>query len=74
MLAAIDRKGKMKIEEGEGTKTTVKAEKEGKRKAMAGREFNWGMLYMNVRVTDTNTNVFSFVLMQFCISLCSLTL
>jgi hypothetical protein len=28
----------------------VKDEREGKRKTMAGREFNWGMLYMNVRL------------------------
>ena len=50
MLAAVDRKGKVRVEEGEGKKKTVKDEKEGKRKAMAGREFNWGMLYMNVRL------------------------
>lgn len=50
VLAAVNRKGKIQIEEGDGRRKTVKEEKEGKRKAMAGREFNWGMLYMNVRL------------------------
>jgi multiple RNA-binding domain-containing protein 1 len=48
VLAAVDRKGKVQVEEAEGRKKTVKDEREGKRKAMAGKEFNWGMLYMNV--------------------------
>ncbi|KAG5722024.1 Multiple RNA-binding domain-containing protein 1, partial [Termitomyces sp. T112] len=47
ILAAVDRKGKFQIEEGEGRKRTVKDEKQAKRKAMAGKEFNWSMLYMN---------------------------
>lgn len=37
------------MEEGEGRKKTVKDEKLAKRRAMAGKEFNWSMLYMNVR-------------------------
>lgn len=49
ILAAVDRKGKIQVEEGEGRKKTVKDEKQAKRKAMAGKEFNWSMLYMNVR-------------------------
>lgn len=48
-MAAVDRKGNFQVEEGEGRKKTVKDEKQAKRKAMAGREFNWSMLYMNVR-------------------------
>ncbi|KAF7984579.1 hypothetical protein HWV62_13803 [Athelia sp. TMB] len=59
VLAAVDRKGKVLIEDGEGRRKTVKEEKEGKRKAMAGREFNWGMLYMNVRL---DLYVFLFVI------------
>ncbi|KAG5643857.1 hypothetical protein DXG03_009541 [Asterophora parasitica] len=47
ILAAVDRKGKADVEEGEGRKKTVKDEKQAKRKAMAGKEFNWSMLYMN---------------------------
>ncbi|RDB18321.1 Multiple RNA-binding domain-containing protein 1 [Hypsizygus marmoreus] len=47
ILAAVDRKGKVQVEEGEGRKKTVKDDKAGKRKAMAGKEFNWSMLYMN---------------------------
>ena len=34
--------------DGEGKKS-LKDERNAKRKAVAGREFNWGMLYMNVR-------------------------
>ncbi|KZT19567.1 hypothetical protein NEOLEDRAFT_1077530 [Neolentinus lepideus HHB14362 ss-1] len=47
ILAAIDRRGKVQVEEGEGKKRSVKGEKEEKRKAAAGRGFNWSMLYMN---------------------------
>lgn len=49
VLAAVDRKGKVRVEEREGKKS-LKDEKENKRKAVAGREFNWSMLYMNVRL------------------------
>ena len=48
ILGAVDRKGSTRVEEGEGKKKTVKGEKDVKRKAGAGKEFNWGMLYMNV--------------------------
>ncbi|KDQ50583.1 hypothetical protein JAAARDRAFT_199829 [Jaapia argillacea MUCL 33604] len=44
ILGAVDRKGKPEVEEKKGN---VKEEKEKKRKAGAGKEFNWAMLYMN---------------------------
>ncbi|KAF8055239.1 hypothetical protein FPV67DRAFT_1612778 [Lyophyllum atratum] len=47
ILAAVDRKGKAQIEEAEGRKKSVKEDKHAKRKATAGQEFNWSMLYMN---------------------------
>lgn len=47
ILGAVDRKGSTRVEDVEAKKT-VKGEKDGKRKANAGKEFNWGMLYMNV--------------------------
>jgi len=47
ILPAVDRRGKVESEEGK--QRTVKGEREAKRKAGAGREFNWAMLYMNVR-------------------------
>ena len=50
ILPAVDRKGRPT--EGEGHvsgKKSLKAEKAAQRKAGASREFNWGMLYMNVR-------------------------
>ncbi|KAJ7849818.1 hypothetical protein B0H14DRAFT_3085978 [Mycena olivaceomarginata] len=45
----LDRKPepKFEVEEGEGRKKTVKGEKNAQRKATAGKEFNWSMLYMN---------------------------
>ncbi|TFY67177.1 hypothetical protein EVJ58_g1792 [Rhodofomes roseus] len=46
ILPAVDRKGKSEVEEG-GRRKTVKEEREAKKKAGAGREFNWAMLYMN---------------------------
>ncbi|KAJ6615636.1 hypothetical protein B0H10DRAFT_2164825 [Mycena sp. CBHHK59/15] len=47
ILAAVDRKGKFEVEEVDGRKKTVKGEKQTQRKAAAGKEFNWSMLYMN---------------------------
>ncbi|KAJ7688673.1 hypothetical protein B0H17DRAFT_1160253 [Mycena rosella] len=47
ILAAVDRKAKFEVEEAEGRKKTVKGEKNAQRKATAGKEFNWSMLYMN---------------------------
>ena len=48
ILGAVDRKGSTQVEDGEGKKKTVKGEKDARRKAGAVKEFNWGMLYMNV--------------------------
>ncbi|KAG1751710.1 hypothetical protein EDB19DRAFT_1673095 [Suillus lakei] len=39
IIPAVDRKGKFEVVNGEGKKQS--------RKATAGREFNWSMLYMN---------------------------
>ena len=48
ILAAVDRKGRFEAVEGDGKKKSVKDEQHAKRKAMAGKDFNWSMLYMNV--------------------------
>ncbi|OSD03770.1 hypothetical protein PYCCODRAFT_1434157 [Trametes coccinea BRFM310] len=47
ILPAVDRKGKEGDAESEGKKKLLKQERDAKRKAMAGKEFNWAMLYMN---------------------------
>lgn len=47
ILAAVNRKSKFEVVEGDGKKQNVRDEKNAKRKAMAGNEFNWSMLYMN---------------------------
>ncbi|KAF8630103.1 hypothetical protein AX17_005499 [Amanita inopinata Kibby_2008] len=47
ILAAVHRQGKLPVEESEGKKRTLKEERNTKRRAMAGKEFNWSMLYMN---------------------------
>ncbi|PFH49279.1 hypothetical protein AMATHDRAFT_48832 [Amanita thiersii Skay4041] len=47
ILAAVDRKGKYEVEDGEGRTNTLKQDRHSKRKATAGKEFNWSMLYMN---------------------------
>ncbi|TBU46842.1 RNA-binding domain-containing protein [Dichomitus squalens] len=47
VLPAVDRKGKVEDDKGEGKKRTVKQDRDAKRKATAGKEFNWAMLYMN---------------------------
>ncbi len=48
ILPAVDRNGSERATDLSGKPKTVKAAKEKKRKDMAGREFNWSMLYMNV--------------------------
>ena len=48
ILPAVDRKAKFEVLEGDEKKKSVKDEKSAKRKVMAGKEFNWSMLYMNV--------------------------
>jgi multiple RNA-binding domain-containing protein 1 len=57
ILAAVDRKGRLEVVEGDGKKKSVKDEKNAKRKAMAGKEFNWSMLYMNVGTPCFEYNV-----------------
>ncbi|KAG2125739.1 hypothetical protein DEU56DRAFT_873032 [Suillus clintonianus] len=47
ILPAVDRKGKFEVVEGEGKKQSLKDVRGSQRKAAAGREFNWSMLYMN---------------------------
>jgi multiple RNA-binding domain-containing protein 1 len=53
ILPAVDRKNKFVVEEGEGKRRSVKDEAHLKRKAAAGKDFNWGMLYMNVRLAPS---------------------
>jgi multiple RNA-binding domain-containing protein 1 len=48
ILPAVDRRGKPDGQAVSGKPKTVKEEKDAKRKATAGKDFNWGMLYMNV--------------------------
>ena len=57
ILAAVDRKGRFEVVEGDGKKKSVKDEKNAKRRAMAGKEFNWSMLYMNVGTPCFEYNV-----------------
>lgn len=57
VLPAVDRKGKVEVVEGDGKKRTVKQDRDAKRKAGAGKEFNWAMLYMNVRTDVMNISL-----------------
>ncbi|ETW79698.1 hypothetical protein HETIRDRAFT_445497 [Heterobasidion irregulare TC 32-1] len=47
IMGAVDRRGNVTVEEGERKKKSVKDAQNDKRKTMAGKEFNWSMLYMN---------------------------
>jgi multiple RNA-binding domain-containing protein 1 len=58
ILAAVDRNGKAKGDDGDGRKKSVKEERTSKRKADAGRAFNWGMLYMSVRSCVLNNIIY----------------
>lgn len=49
VLPAVDRRGKPEVVDGDEKKKTLKEERDAKRKGIAGKEFNWAMLYMNVR-------------------------
>jgi multiple RNA-binding domain-containing protein 1 len=50
ILGAVDRKGKFQVEEIDGAKKkSLKDDRNAKRKSTASKEFNWSMLYMNVR-------------------------
>lgn len=46
ILAGVERRGEA---EATNTSKTLKDERAEKRKKDAGKDFNWGMLYMNVR-------------------------
>ena len=61
ILPAVDRKGKVDEGDAEGKKRTLKQDRETKRKAAAGKEFNWAMLYMNVRRLDFAIYLFAMV-------------
>lgn len=54
ILPAVDRKGKVEECEADEKRRTVKQERDTKRKTAAGKDFNWAMLYMNVRTGIIN--------------------
>ena len=54
ILPAVDRRGKMESGEEDGKRRSLKQDRDAKRKATAGKEFNWAMLYMNVRTDIAN--------------------
>ncbi|KAI5991208.1 hypothetical protein EDD15DRAFT_2169533 [Pisolithus albus] len=47
ILPAVDRPGKLEVTDRDGKKSSLKEERNAKRKGMAGRDFNWSTLYMN---------------------------
>ena len=49
VFLTVQRKGKTEVTEGDRKKKSLKDERNAKRKATAGRDFNWSILYMNVR-------------------------
>jgi len=57
ILGAVDMQGKVEVEGKRG----LKDEKAAKRKAAAGKEFNWSMLYMNVRISSSKSIVGTFL-------------
>ena len=48
IIGAVDRQHCAVTAEGTGKPKTLKVQRDEKRKATAGKEFNWSMLYMNV--------------------------
>ena len=52
VMPAVSRKGRPEDEEGaEGRKKNLKDSRLQKSKDVAGKDFNWAMLYMNVRIS-----------------------
>lgn len=69
ILGAVDPKGKSQGQEVEGHKKSLKADRLTKRKAGASRDFNWGMLYMNVRYSSFRSSTayqFRFTVLERC--------
>ena len=64
ILPAVDRKGKVAEGESDGKQRSLKQDREAKRKTTAGKEFNWAMLYMNVRTAVVN--IFGLLLNHTC--------
>lgn len=56
ILGAVDRKGNIAVEDADGKKKSLKDERGEKKKATAGKEFNWSMLYMNVSYHSSFTS------------------
>ncbi|KAH9039133.1 hypothetical protein EDB85DRAFT_2132081 [Lactarius pseudohatsudake] len=47
IIGAVDKRDSVASTEGTGKSKTLKKQRNEKRKAAAGKEFNWSMLYMN---------------------------
>jgi multiple RNA-binding domain-containing protein 1 len=48
IMGAVDRNNSMVTTDGGGKPKPLKEQRGEKRRAAAGKEFNWGMLYMNM--------------------------
>lgn len=48
IIGAVDRNNSAAISDRAGNPKPLKEQRTEKRRASAGKEFNWGMLYMNV--------------------------
>lgn len=51
ILPAVNRQGQEKADDTDPKKRTLKRERAQKRKETSGKDFNWAVLYMNVRFT-----------------------
>jgi multiple RNA-binding domain-containing protein 1 len=51
ILPAVDRQGQNKTDDTDPRKRTLKEDRGQKRKETSGKDFNWAILYMNVRFT-----------------------
>ena len=49
VLPAVDRQGQTKADDTDPKKRTLKDDRAQKRKETSGKNFNWAVLYMNVR-------------------------
>ena len=51
ILPATDRQGQRQMDDTDLKKRTLKGDRAQKRKETSGKDFNWAVLYMNVRFT-----------------------
>jgi len=57
ILPAVNRQGQMKADDADPKSRTLKEGRAQKRKETSGKDFNWAVLYMNVRFMQSPSGI-----------------